>query len=127
MDTVSIYTLPGRQRKLSLRFLTWFLLKKDIQTSMHDSIEDAKYALLLFRLYQRFVSEKRFDDVVEDIFHEGQKLVRCLEGGADGRASNRHLKSLLCRHIRESLIARRSMLHVTRASTPRGITRARRT
>ncbi|ORX33274.1 ubiquitin carboxyl-terminal hydrolase-domain-containing protein [Kockovaella imperatae] len=74
MDTVNLYVLPGQRRKLSLRFLTWFLLKKDIQTSMHDSIEDAKYALLLYRLYQRFVEENRFDDVVEDIFYEGQKL-----------------------------------------------------
>lgn len=76
MDTVNIYTIPGRQRKLSLRFLSWFLLKKDIQTHMHDSIEDAKYALLLYKLYLRFEEDDRFEDVMEDIFVEGQRLVR---------------------------------------------------
>jgi PAB-dependent poly(A)-specific ribonuclease subunit 2 len=75
MDTVNIYTIPGRQRKLSLRFLSWFLLKKDIQTQAHDSIEDAKYALLLYKLYLDFEEQNRFEDVMEDIFVEGQKVV----------------------------------------------------
>ncbi|KAK4684555.1 PAB-dependent poly(A)-specific ribonuclease subunit 2, partial [Tremellales sp. Uapishka_1] len=73
MDTVNIYTNPGRQRKLSLRFLSWFLLKKDIQTNTHDSIEDARYALLLYKLYRSFEEQGRFEDVMEDIFIEGQK------------------------------------------------------
>ena len=75
MDTVNIYTIPGRQRKLSLRFLSWFLLKKDIQTSAHDSNEDARYALLLYKLYKEFEMDGRFEDVMEDIFNEGQKWV----------------------------------------------------
>lgn len=77
LDTVLIYSNPARQRKLSLRFLSWFLLKKDIQTSTHDSIEDARYALLLYKLYQTFETEGRFEDVMEDIFIEGRKTVRC--------------------------------------------------
>lgn len=75
MDTVNIYIIPGQRRKLSLRFLAWFLLKKDIQTHTHDSIEDARYALLLYKLYQQFEEEGRFEDVMEDIFFEGQKVV----------------------------------------------------
>lgn len=75
MDTVNLYTLPGRQRKLSLRFLSWFLLKKDIQTHTHDSIEDARYALLLYKLYLKFEQDGRFEDLMEDIFYEGQKVV----------------------------------------------------
>ena len=75
MDTVNIYTIPGQRRKLSLRFLTWFLLKKDIQTHTHDSIEDARYALLLYKLYQDFEEEGRFEYVMEDVFFEGSKTV----------------------------------------------------
>jgi PAB-dependent poly(A)-specific ribonuclease subunit 2 len=75
MDTVNIYSVPGQRRKLSLRFLSWFLLKKDIQTTTHDSIEDARYALLLYKLYLDFEAQGRFEDVMEDIFVEGQKLV----------------------------------------------------
>ncbi|WVQ97692.1 PAB-dependent poly(A)-specific ribonuclease subunit PAN2 [Kwoniella sp. CBS 9459] len=76
MDTVNIFTIPGRQRKLSLRFLAWYLLKKDIQTHSHDSIEDAKYALLLFRLWKRYEGqdEVAFENVMDDIFNEGHKL-----------------------------------------------------
>lgn len=73
LDTVNIYTIPGRSRKLSLRFLTWFLLKKDIQTKEHDSIEDARHAYLLFKKYQQFDEDGRFEDVMEDIFVEGHK------------------------------------------------------
>lgn len=73
LDTVNLYTIPGRSRKLSLRFLTWFLLKKDIQTKEHDSIEDARHAYLLYKKYKLFDEEGRFDDVMEDIFAEGHK------------------------------------------------------
>lgn len=75
LDTVNLYTIPGRSRKLSLRFLTWFLLKKDIQQNDHghDSIEDARHAYLLYKKYVEFKAEDRFDDVMEDIFHEGHK------------------------------------------------------
>ncbi|CAK9784309.1 putative subunit of the Pan2p-Pan3p poly(A)-ribonuclease complex [Cutaneotrichosporon oleaginosum] len=73
MDTVNLYTIPGRSRKLSLRFLTWFLLKKEIQSKEHDSIEDARHAYLLYKRYREFEDEGRFEDVMEDIFAEGHK------------------------------------------------------
>ncbi|KAL0243535.1 PAB-dependent poly(A)-specific ribonuclease subunit PAN2 [Cryptococcus tetragattii IND107] len=76
MDTVLIYTLPGSQRKLSLRFLAWYLLHQDIQTNSHDSIEDAHFALLLCKLWMDYSSESEeaFEMVMEDIFAEGKKL-----------------------------------------------------
>lgn len=75
LDTVNLYTSEDHKRKLSLRFLTWFLLKKDIQTSSHDSIEDARYALLLYKLWKNFKRDNRLSDVMDDIFFEGHKLV----------------------------------------------------
>lgn len=75
LDTVNLYTSEDHKRKLSLRFLTWFLLKKDIQTSSHDSIEDARYALLLYNLWKDFNRDGRLSDVMDDIFFEGHKLV----------------------------------------------------
>lgn len=75
IDTVKIYSSPSRQRRLSLRFLVWFLLETEIQTASHDSIEDAKYALMLYRAYLRFEEEGRFDEIMEQIFDEGQKVV----------------------------------------------------
>lgn len=75
IDTVNIYYDPARHRKLSLRFLSWFLLKQEIQTAEHDSIEDARSALLLYRMYESFVADNRFEDVMEDIFEAGKRLV----------------------------------------------------
>jgi len=50
-DTVELWRLPS-QRKISLRFLASHLLNADIQDEIHDSIEDAKTALLLYRHYE---------------------------------------------------------------------------
>ena len=50
-DTVELWRLPS-QRKISLRFLASHLLHADIQDEIHDSIEDAKTALLLYRHYE---------------------------------------------------------------------------
>lgn len=55
-DTVELWRLP-QQRKISLRFLAAYLLQSHIQEEVHDSIEDAKTALLLYRHYLE-VSQK---------------------------------------------------------------------
>lgn len=47
-DTVSLWHLEGH-RYLSLRFLVGCLLEASIQDETHDSIEDARAALALFR------------------------------------------------------------------------------
>ncbi|KAI8910963.1 ubiquitin carboxyl-terminal hydrolase-domain-containing protein [Gorgonomyces haynaldii] len=64
IDTVKIFKAKNRQRNLSLRFLAWCLLRQDIQTETHDSIEDATTALKLYlkndkpqnRVNKRFLS-----------------------------------------------------------------------
>jgi hypothetical protein len=84
LDTVNLYTSEDHKRKLSLRFLSWFLLKKDIQTSSHDSIEDARYALLLYKLWTEFKRDDRLSDVMDDIFFEGHKLVSTPSQGRMG-------------------------------------------
>jgi PAB-dependent poly(A)-specific ribonuclease subunit 2 len=75
IDTVEIYHLQQRGRKISLRFLSWVMLKVDIQSGSHDSIVDARTALQLFEEYQRLEAEGRWDDELDDIYREGRRLV----------------------------------------------------
>ncbi|OZJ05811.1 hypothetical protein BZG36_00878 [Bifiguratus adelaidae] len=73
IDTVDIYHIRNRQRKISLRFLAWYLLKEDIQKDTHDSIEDAATALAIYKKYQQFRMEGKFGQVLEDIYDAGRK------------------------------------------------------
>ncbi|KAI8801403.1 ubiquitin carboxyl-terminal hydrolase-domain-containing protein [Cladochytrium replicatum] len=72
IDTVDIYFLKSRQRKLSLRFLAWRVLNQDIQTVSHDSIEDARTALALYKRYLELSEAGTFQSVLEEIYEDGR-------------------------------------------------------
>ncbi|KAK0524952.1 poly(A)-specific ribonuclease [Tilletia horrida] len=85
IDTVELYRSNTHPRRLALRFLSWFLLKQDIQTGIavgsdgnviagHDSIEDARAAMRLYRMYESFKIDGRLDDVMEDLYEEGRRI-----------------------------------------------------
>ncbi|BGP38499.1 poly(A)-specific ribonuclease [Rhodotorula kratochvilovae] len=73
IDTVNIYHLPARQRKLSLRFLAYAVLHSAIQADTHDSIEDARTALQLYEHYQRLEAEGSWEDTLEEVYREGKQ------------------------------------------------------
>lgn len=81
IDTVELFYIKSRGRKLSLRFLAWLLLKEDIQTDMHDSIEDARTALRLWRKYEAYVDEGCFEETLEWIYRRGAELRFKAPGG----------------------------------------------
>lgn len=72
VDTLDIYFLASRQRRLSLKFLAWFLLHENVQTNNHDSIEDAHTALLLYTKYQELVAAGTFESTLKNIYAEGK-------------------------------------------------------
>lgn len=78
IDTVDLYFLKSRQRRLSLRFLSWFILGEHIQTDNHDSIEDARSALMLYHAYREFEEQGVFDQKLEEVYKEGRQFVRIL-------------------------------------------------
>lgn len=78
IDTVDLYFLRARQRRLSLKFLSWFVLHEDIQTDMHDSIEDARSALMLYKAYHEFEEKGEFDQKLDELYREGRQYVRDL-------------------------------------------------
>lgn len=77
IDTQDLFSLGTRsQRKLSLRFLAWLLLQEDIQqnvTKGHDSIEDARTALKLWRKYLEYEAEDCLEEVKDEIWRRGRK------------------------------------------------------
>ncbi|KAG0062112.1 poly(A)-specific ribonuclease [Linnemannia elongata] len=72
-DTVDIFHIKNRQRKISLRFLVWYLLHQDIQSETHNSTEDARTALALYKKYLELKENGLFQEVLEDIYNEGRK------------------------------------------------------
>lgn len=49
VDTVNLFYMK-KQRKVSLKFLAAYLLQQDIQQTTHDSIEDSRTALSLYKV-----------------------------------------------------------------------------
>ncbi|KAI5288331.1 poly(A)-specific ribonuclease [Ascosphaera aggregata] len=116
VDTQYLYFHPGKNRRLSLRYLAWAVFKEYIQedpvptatttstrtatptttsataaavTSAfnaatetaatasaegHDSIEDARMALRLWKKFQEFTKNGTVSHVLEEIFREGVRL-----------------------------------------------------
>lgn len=74
VDTVDLFFIRARQRRLSLRFLAWLLLREQIQKETHDSIEDARTALRLWRKYEEFIDAGIFDTMLNDVYSKGREL-----------------------------------------------------
>lgn len=69
----AIYFLRGK-RYLSLRYLAFALLDRNIQEGNHDSIEDAYTALILYQKYLELESNGTLEQVLDRIYSEGRAL-----------------------------------------------------
>lgn len=80
VDTQYLYFHPAKNRRLSLRYLAWAVFKEYIQeepadTSQgHDSIEDARMALCLWKKFREYEDAGIVTQILEEIFREGSKL-----------------------------------------------------
>lgn len=71
IDTSDLFFIKERLRKLSLQFLAHTILKEDIQLHTHDSIEDARTALRLYRKYQEYAEAGILDTMLQEIYAKG--------------------------------------------------------
>ncbi|ROT42505.1 exonuclease [Sodiomyces alkalinus F11] len=74
IDTIQLYYLHTRLRKLSLAFLAWVVLRENIQKETHDSIEDSRTALRLYRKYQGFLGAGVWEQTLHDIYNTGKDV-----------------------------------------------------
>lgn len=74
VDTIDLFFLRSRLRRLSLAFLAWCLLKEDIQLETHDSIEDARTALGLYRKFLEFQDAGILETMLQDIYRRGREV-----------------------------------------------------
>lgn len=81
VDTQYLYFHPSKNRRLSLRYLAWAIFKEYIQEEStsdsvhgHDSIEDARMALRLWKKFQEYEDEGSVAHMLEELFRDGSKL-----------------------------------------------------
>jgi PAB-dependent poly(A)-specific ribonuclease subunit 2 len=75
IDTVDLWFIKARARKLNLRFLSWLLLREDIQSGeSHDSVEDARSALRLWRKYIEVQSQGKTEETLEWVYKRGREV-----------------------------------------------------
>jgi PAB-dependent poly(A)-specific ribonuclease subunit 2 len=75
IDTIDLfYDKTLGHRRISLAFLAWSLLKEEIQLETHDSIEDARTALKLYRKYLEFQDAGIFKTMLQSVYDKGKVM-----------------------------------------------------
>ena len=73
IDTVDLFHQRDNTRRLRLAMLAELLLKEEVQTGNHDSIEDARTALRLWRKYEEFEDAGIVEQIVNKAYRDARK------------------------------------------------------
>lgn len=75
VDTSTLFYKDNKyQRTLKLSLLARFFLVEDIQTGNHDSIEDARTALRLWRRFQEFEAVGTTKQKIKEVYRYGEEF-----------------------------------------------------
>lgn len=69
-----IFSSVSNFSRLSLKFLAWYLLNQSVQVVTHDSIEDARTALLLYQKYLELKQAGTLEQTLRDIYDKGNSV-----------------------------------------------------
>lgn len=81
---VELFHIRG-ERKISLRFLAHALLGASIQERFHDSVEDARTALALFRRYEELRALGSFEQALAQVYAQGHQCGWVVPEADDGQ------------------------------------------
>ncbi|XGW17743.1 hypothetical protein V3C99_002384 [Haemonchus contortus] len=87
IDTVELFRVP-QQRLFSLQFLAWHLLGEKIQVGIHDSVEDARVALKLFRKWEELNKDGTLDSVLNTLYTTGKQLGWRVDHGPQSKSGS---------------------------------------
>ena len=73
VDTANLFQQRDNHRRLRLALLSELLLSEEVQTGNHDSVEDARTALRLWRKYQEFDDAGIVDRIVNKVYRDARK------------------------------------------------------
>lgn len=73
IDTVDLFLHRDYARRLRLAMLAELLLSEEVQTGNHDSIEDARTALRLWRKYQEFEDAGIVEQIINQAYRDAHK------------------------------------------------------
>lgn len=73
IDTADLFLQRENPRRLRLAMLAELLLREEVQTGNHDSIEDARTALGLWRKYQEFEDAGLVEQIVNKAYRDARK------------------------------------------------------
>lgn len=73
IDTVDLFHQRDNPRRLRLAMLAELLLREEVQTGNHDSIEDARAALRLWRKYQEFDDAGIVEQIINKAYRDAKK------------------------------------------------------
>lgn len=76
VDTADLFFIKERLRKLKLSFLAWYILHEEIQADHHghDSVEDARTALRLWRKYEEYKDAGVLEQMLRETYKKGAEL-----------------------------------------------------